>query len=64
MVFINGSPEDVAGMLLYDYLMQHGYASLRVAVELNGQILPSYEFESYRFKEADRVEIVHFVGGG
>jgi thiamine biosynthesis protein ThiS len=36
----------------------------RVAVELNRQIVPRTEWPATRLKEGDRLEIVHFVGGG
>ncbi len=36
----------------------------RVAVELNGTIVPRSEWESAALAEDDRLEIVHFVGGG
>jgi sulfur carrier protein len=35
-----------------------------VAVELNGSILSRSLFASTVFEAGDRVEIVHFVGGG
>jgi thiamine biosynthesis protein ThiS len=36
----------------------------RVAVELNRQIVPRGAWETTLLKEGDRLEIVHFVGGG
>ena len=38
--------------------------SARVAVELNLDILPKTEYAATRLKEGDRLEVVHFVGGG
>ncbi len=35
-----------------------------VAVELNRQILKQQDWCRYRLRDADRLEIVHFVGGG
>ncbi len=35
-----------------------------VAVELNGEILPREQFDEQRLNDGDRLEIVHFVGGG
>jgi sulfur carrier protein len=40
-----------------------GIEPLRVAVELNLEILPKAEYGT-ELKEGDRLEIVHFVGGG
>ncbi len=64
MVTINGEAADVLGQTVQEYLNTAGYASKRVAIELNGAILPAAQFATYRFKAGDRVEIVHFVGGG
>ena len=36
----------------------------RVAVELNGSIVPRAEWGNAALSDGDRLEIVHFVGGG
>jgi sulfur carrier protein len=36
----------------------------RVAVELNHEIAPRHQWQQIILKEGDRLEIVHFVGGG
>jgi sulfur carrier protein len=36
----------------------------RVAVELNRDIVPHDAWSSTTLKEGDRLEVVHFVGGG
>ncbi len=41
-----------------------GMRADRVAVELNRQIASRGEWESTLVKDGDRLEIVHFVGGG
>jgi thiamine biosynthesis protein ThiS len=41
-----------------------GMKADRVAVELNRQIVRRGEWESTGVKDGDRLEIVHFVGGG
>jgi sulfur carrier protein len=41
-----------------------GMKSDRVAVELNREIVPRNQWSDTHLKEADRLEIVHFVGGG
>jgi len=39
-------------------------ASARVAVELNQSVIRRGEWENTVLRENDRIEIVHFVGGG
>jgi len=36
----------------------------RVAVELNGQIVQRTQWEDTSVSSGDRLEVVHFVGGG
>jgi sulfur carrier protein len=36
----------------------------RVAVELNGEIAPRGSWSERTVSDADRLEVVHFVGGG
>ena len=64
MVKINGEALDVAGKTVFDYLCSSGYDFTRVAVELNGDILPKSQYESYTLKDGDSIEIVSFMGGG
>lgn len=41
-----------------------GIKADRVAVELNREIVPRANWESAGIKDGDKLEIVHFVGGG
>ena len=36
----------------------------RVAVEINSRVIPKEEYATTPLHEEDRVEILHFVGGG
>lgn len=53
-----------ASIRVSDYLAANGYAAGRIAVELNGEILPKASYETTLLTDADTLEIVHFVGGG
>lgn len=64
MVKINGEELNVAGVSVTQYLNGSGYDTKRVAVELNGDILPKSQYESTLLQDGDCVEIVSFVGGG
>ena len=64
MVKINGELLDVVGKTVAEYLCTAGYDVKRIAVELNGDILPKSQYESYVLKGEDSVEIVSFMGGG
>ena len=47
-----------------EYLEQNRYQVKRIAVELNGDILPKYSYSDTMLKDGDRLEVVTFVGGG
>ena len=64
MVKINGKLLDIAGKTVAEYLCTAGYDVKRIAVELNGDILPRSQYESYVLTGGDSVEIVSFMGGG
>ena len=64
MVKINGELFDVAGISVKAYLFDSGYDLTRVAVELNGEILPKSQYENTYLNDNDSVEVVSFVGGG
>ena len=64
MVIINGNAADAAGNTVSQYLSQTNYAKNRVAVEINGEIVPKSQYESTILNDGDSVEIVGFVGGG
>jgi thiamine biosynthesis protein ThiS len=47
-----------------DVIKLLGLNSGRVAVEINRRILKRSDWNSTQLAEGDKVEIVHFVGGG
>jgi thiamine biosynthesis protein ThiS len=64
-IHINGESRDVsAAITLGALLEQLGMKSERVAIELNRNLVPRQEWASTNLAEQDRLEIVHFVGGG
>ena len=53
-----------AGANLQDLIAELGLKGDRVAIEHNGNIVPRAEWADARLADGDRLEIVHFVGGG
>ncbi|MBQ7097464.1 MAG: sulfur carrier protein ThiS [Clostridia bacterium] len=64
MVRINGENLDAVGKSVAEYLDSAGYDLKRIAVELNGNIVPKLQYADTIFKDGDSVEVVSFVGGG
>ena len=64
MVKINGEDLDVGGKSVTEYLNSADFDLMRVAVELNGDIVPKAQYSDTFFMDGDSVEVVSFVGGG
>lgn len=64
MIKVNGNMEDIGEISLSDYLSGTDYEAKRIAVELNGSIVPKVQYADTILKDGDSVEIVSFVGGG
>jgi thiamine biosynthesis protein ThiS len=57
-------PRLAPGSNLQDLIAELDLKGDRVAIELNGNIVPRAEWAKAGLAEMDRLEIVHFVGGG
>jgi len=65
VIQVNGKTQETpAGTRVADLLAQLGLNAGRVAVEYNLQILPRAKWTETQVAAGDRLEIVHFVGGG
>lgn len=64
VVKINGESFDVAGKSIEKYLVDAGYDTKCIAIELNGDIIPKAQYENTYLDDGDSVEVVSFVGGG
>lgn len=64
-ITVNGMEVELpAPATVTEYLEARGYKLTRIAVELNGNILPKSDYSCTRLAEADTMEVVSFVGGG
>jgi len=61
---LNGEPRQVAAETIAALLAELALDAKQVAVERNLVIVPRSTFADARLDEGDRLEIVHFVGGG
>ena len=62
---INGEARDFnPPVTLAGLVAQLDMKADRVAVELNRSIVPREQWQATNLAEGDRLEIVHFVGGG
>jgi len=64
-LLINGEGREFSSGMTLAALVEHlGMKPDRVAVELNLQIISRVAWADTTLKDGDRLEIVHFVGGG
>lgn len=62
---VNGQPLTVPAPATMAQLVDRlGYAGKRIAVELNGEIVPRSRYGETPLADGDRLEIVVAVGGG
>ena len=62
---INGKTARIEGVsTVAELILARGLKQGLVAVEQNGEIVPRQEFAHRSLRPGDRLEIVHFVGGG
>jgi thiamine biosynthesis protein ThiS len=62
---VNGESHEVADKLsLQDLVIYLNLSAARLAIELNQNVVRRGDWDTMILKEDDRVEIVHFVGGG
>lgn len=64
MVQINGDLFACAGVTISGYLAGTEYIPGRIAVELNGEIVPKAGWNDTVLQDGDVMEVVRFVGGG
>ncbi len=64
-IVLNGETRTVAqGLTVAGLLAELGIDARKVAVERNLEIVPKSVFATTALAEGDRLEIVHFIGGG
>lgn len=62
---VNGEAREVPNQMILSNLIEHlALAPERLAIELNREVVRRGEWSTTVLTEGDRLEIIHFVGGG
>ena len=62
---LNGKKTNIKlNFTISDLLKKYKLSERKVAIELNGHILQRSKYKKKFLKDNDKVEIVHFIGGG
>jgi thiamine biosynthesis protein ThiS len=64
-ILINGETKELSSELnLSDLLKYFSLPLERVAIELNKKVVRKKDWEIVKIVEGDKLEVIHFVGGG
>jgi sulfur carrier protein len=64
-VYVNGESRKVSDSLsILELITQLDLPLNRIAVELNRAVVRRADWETTYLRDEDRIEVVHFVGGG
>jgi thiamine biosynthesis protein ThiS len=63
-IFVNGELREVETSTLGELVTELDLPVARIAIELNREVVRRSDWDSTMLKDEDRIEIVHFVGGG
>ena len=62
---LNGKKISIkSNISLLDLLKKYNLINKKVAIEHNGTIIPKINYKKKYLKNDDKLEIVHFIGGG
>jgi thiamine biosynthesis protein ThiS len=63
-IVLNGEEREVTASTVTALIDEIGLDGRKVAVERNLEIVPKSQYLATSLSDGDRLEIVHFVGGG
>jgi len=62
---LNGKEVEIQRNLsIKDLIKRYRLKENKIAIELNGTILPKDHYKNKKVKNNDKIEIVQFIGGG
>ena len=62
---LNGKKTVISSnMTIYDLLKKFNLINKKIAIEHNGIIIPKLNYKKKKLKDKDKLEVVHFIGGG
>jgi len=64
-VIVNGEKKEVPVEIdLEALLLRLSLPTQRIAIELNKEVVRRKDWQNIKLNESDKIEVVHFVGGG
>ena len=63
-IILNGKSRSLQKITVYDLIRSFKLSTDKVAIELNKEIINKKTVKNLYLKNNDKIEIVHFIGGG
>ena len=64
-IFLNGERREIPEKIKIDQLLDlFSLPKQRIAIELNNSVVRRADWQQTIVSDADKIEVVHFVGGG
>jgi len=63
-IFLNGKQVQTGCSTLADLALEQQVETTSLVIELNGTVIPEQDWKNHPVSAGDRVELLHFVGGG
>ncbi len=64
-IIVNGEKKEIEKELnLHELLKRLDLPTERVAIELNKTVVRKKDWEMVKIADSDKIEVIHFVGGG
>lgn len=64
-IIVNGESKEIEKELnLHEFLKRLDLPTERVAIELNKTVVRKKDWETVKLADSDKIEVIHFVGGG
>ena len=63
-IVVNGKIQQVLSTSIEQLIVELELDGKRFAIEINQAIVPRGQFHSTAIRDGDKLEVVHFVGGG
>lgn len=64
-IIVNGEKREIEKELnLRELLKRLELPSERIAIELNKTVVRKKDWETVKIADSDKIEVIHFVGGG
>lgn len=63
-IVLNGKEVQTSSKTLAELIAEHEIHVAKIAVEVDGNVIPKSQLQGFALKHGQKIEIITFVGGG